>query len=157
MGLSREEKENMLRETSYLETTRNIKVQVTPRYLEEKSIPLQDDFIFQYDVKITNSEDSDIQILGSELVINNAQQEQFNVINEDVNDEQACIPYRDTYEYTEFFPINSATGNLRGFYWIKNIQTQEVFKIKIPLVFFKTIDTPVEVVDIQKPLYAASM
>jgi len=157
VGLLMKEIEFMLRKMSYLETTRNIRVQVTPKYMEEKSIPLQNDFVFQYSIKIINSKDSDIQILGSELTINDGHLEEMKIISDDVNEEQPCIPFKDVYQYTEYCPINTSTGNLRGFFWARNMQSGEIFQIKIPLVFFKTIDTPVKPVDIQRPLYAASM
>ncbi|OUR96472.1 hypothetical protein A9Q84_08980 [Halobacteriovorax marinus] len=147
----------MLIESTYIETTRDIRVEITPTYLEEKSIPLENDYVFQYSIKIINSNKSDIQILGEEITIRDGRLEEFTLECDEVNGEQACIPFNDSYNYTSYCPIQTSTGNLRGHFWARDIQSGEIFQINIPLIFFRTIDTPTEFVELYRPLYSYSM
>jgi ApaG protein len=126
--------------TPYTEMTRDIELRITPMYLSEYSIPKFDEYAFLYKVELINSFDDDIQIISKEVTIRDGNRNQYTLEFEDVNDEQACIPAGDTYDYTTYCPLDTPTGNLRGFLLVRNMRTNEFFEILLPLVFFRTED-----------------
>ena len=143
--------------TPYQETTRDIELRVQPAFLREFSTPRLDEYVFLYKVQLLNSFDDDIQLISQELTIRDGNRSQYTVEIEDVNDEQACIPAGDSYEFSSCLPIDTPTGNLRGFLLVRNMRTNEFFEINLPLVFFhvQTVNQNQEISS--RFPYAASM
>jgi ApaG protein len=143
--------------TPYIEFTRDIEVRVQPIYLKEYSTPRIEEYVFLYKVQLINSFDDDIQLISQELTIRDGNRSQFSLEIEDVNDEQACIPAGDSYEFSSCLPIDTPTGNLRGAILARNMRTNEFFEIQFPLVFFRATKDPIERISNEQIQYAASM
>ena len=126
--------------TPYIEITRDIELRVTPMFLSDFSTPEHDEYAFLYKVELINSFDDDIQIISKEITVRDGNKSQYTLEFDEVNDEQACIPAGDKYEYYSYCPFDTPTGNLRGHILLRNMRTNEFFEILMPLVFFRTED-----------------
>ncbi len=123
----------------YLETTRNIKVEVEPTYLEEQSdldVPM---YFYKYTVHITNESHHEIQLIDREWIITDGTGLVQNVQGPGVIGQQPRIPAGETYTYESGCPLTTKTGNMRGWYGVKT--REESFKIQIPLFFLRHPDT----------------
>ncbi|WP_372652254.1 ApaG domain-containing protein [Halobacteriovorax sp.] len=112
-------------------------IKITQEYINELSRPHKSDYVFKYNVTISNSEESDVQILGKTLYFRDGRKVQTCVEYEDVNEEQAWVAAGDTYEYSEFHTMRTTTGNLRGTLLVRVIETDEIVEVEIPLTFFR--------------------
>ncbi|WP_127714596.1 ApaG domain [Halobacteriovorax sp. HLS] len=122
----------------YFEMTNDIELRVTPMFLSEFSAPEQREYAFVYKVELQNNYDDDIQLLSKQIIIRDGNKEQYTLEFEDVNDEQACIPAGEMYDYTTYCPLETPTGSLRGSMTVMSLSSNEVFEVNIPLVFFRT-------------------
>lgn len=127
--------------TPYIETTRDIELRISPMYMSEYSAPQHEEYAFLYKVELLNSFDDDIQLISKEVTIRDGSRNQYTLEFDDINDEQPCIPAGDKFEYSTYCPLDTPTGNLRGFILARNMRTNEFFEILMPLVFFRTADT----------------
>jgi ApaG protein len=97
-------------------TTRGIRIEVTSRYLAERSSPKEGTYLFTYHVKVTNIGDETAQLVSREWIITNADGEVERVKGPGVVGEQPMLPPGGGFEYDSFCPLKTAVGSMHGSY-----------------------------------------
>ncbi len=93
-----------------------IKVQVTPRYLPEQSLPAQNRYVFAYAVRIANVGKKTAQLRTRHWVITDANGKVEEVRGDGVVGEQPTLAPGDTFEYTSGAIIATSVGAMHGSY-----------------------------------------
>ncbi len=97
-------------------TTRGIRVQVKSTYLSERSSPREGQYLFQYQVRISNVGTETAQLVSREWVITNAEGEVERVKGPGVVGEQPVLAPGASFEYSSFCPLKTAVGSMHGCY-----------------------------------------
>jgi ApaG protein len=96
--------------------TRNIRVEVLSRYSPEHSHPLNDEFMFQYTVRITNQSEETVQLVSRHWVITDGLDRIREVKGQGVVGEQPILAPGDSYKYSSWCPLKTPTGTMHGTY-----------------------------------------
>lgn len=96
--------------------TEQIKVEVLSRYAPENSKPFEDEWIFQYTVRITNQGSASVQLLSRHWIITDALDNVKEVKGPGVVGEQPVIDPGESYKYSSWCPLSTPTGSMRGKY-----------------------------------------
>jgi ApaG protein len=96
--------------------TNGVKVQVTSRFLEERSNPPARKFIFAYTVTITNTESLAVQLMSRKWVIRDADGDIETVEGPGVVGEKPVLQPGQSFEYTSFCPLETPFGTMEGHY-----------------------------------------
>lgn len=91
-------------------------VTVTPQYLPDQSEPDEDQFIFAYTVRITNSGKYPAQLISRHWIITDGQQRVQEVRGLGVVGQQPLLGPGETFEYTSGCPLPTPVGTMRGSY-----------------------------------------
>lgn len=97
-------------------TTRDIRVEVLSRYSPEHSQPLNDEFVFQYTVRITNQGEQTVQLVSRHWVITDGLDRIREVKGPGVVGEQPVLAPGESYKYSSWCPLKTPTGMMRGTY-----------------------------------------
>ena len=97
-------------------TTNGIRVQVTTRYLADRSSPREHDYWFAYFIRVANVGDETAQLVSRHWVITNADGEQEEVRGEGVVGEQPVLSPGTYYDYNSFCNLKTAVGTMHGEY-----------------------------------------
>ena len=97
-------------------TTNGIRVQVTTKYLPERSSPRQNDYWFAYFIRISNVGAETAKLLGRHWVITNADGEQEEVRGEGVVGEQPVLAPGAFYNYNSSCNLRTSVGTMHGEY-----------------------------------------
>jgi ApaG protein len=96
--------------------TRNIRVEVLSRYSPENSQPLNDDWVFQYTVRITNQGEETVQLVSRHWVIRDGLDRIREIKGPGVVGEQPVLSPGDSYKYSSWCPLKTPTGTMHGTY-----------------------------------------
>ena len=96
--------------------TENIKVEVLSRYVPENSRPFEDEWVFQYTVRITNESGASVQLLSRHWIIVDALDQMKEVRGPGVVGEQPVIEPGESFKYSSWCPLATPTGSMRGTY-----------------------------------------
>jgi ApaG protein len=96
--------------------TRNIRVEVLSRYSPEHSQPLNDEWMFQYTVRITNQSEETVQLISRHWVIVDGLDRMREVKGPGVVGEQPVLAPGESYKYSSWCPLKTPTGTMRGTY-----------------------------------------
>lgn len=124
--------------TSYVATTRQIRVTVKPAYLDEQSAPQDSHFVWAYHVTIENLGKETIQLLNRHWKITDARGEKHEVRGAGVIGEQPTLEPGDRYEYTSGTPLSTPSGIMSGTYQMEN-ERGETFDVEVPAF---SLDSP---------------
>jgi ApaG protein len=97
-------------------TTNGIRVQVTSRYLKERSSPQNREYLFAYFIRISNVGDETAQLVSRHWVITNADGEQEEVRGEGVVGQQPVLAPGAYYDYNSFCNLKTPVGTMHGEY-----------------------------------------
>ena len=122
----------------YTSTTRDIRVTVEPRYLEEESNPLEGRFFWAYTIEIANGGAGAVQILGRHWVITDQNGRQEDVVGPGVGGEQPVIDPGSSFTYTSGCPLQTPSGMMVGNYQAVD-ERGETFSVAIPAF---SLDSP---------------
>ena len=125
--------------TPYTATTRSIAVSVETTYLEERSSPEDDQYLWAYRVTIENQGSESVQLLSRHWMISNARGELTEVKGQGVVGQQPLLKAGERYIYTSGAPLNTPSGMMGGSYLIET-DRGERFDIEIPTF---SLDRPV--------------
>lgn len=109
-----------------------IKVSVETFYQPEFSNPLQNEFMFAYQVTIENSNKFPVQLLSRHWHIFDSNGSMREVEGEGVVGVQPVIAPGDSYQYMSGCNLRSEMGRMHGTYLIENVNTRRSFKVIIP-------------------------
>ena len=97
-------------------TTRGIRIEVKTRYLAERSSPRDEQYLFAYQVRISNVGTETAQLVSREWVITSAEGDVEHVKGPGVVGEQPVLAPGGSFEYTSFCPLKTAVGSMHGTY-----------------------------------------
>ncbi len=96
--------------------TRGIRVEVVHRYIPERSNPLESQYLFAYQVTITNEGDRPVQLLNRHWFIKDAFKRIEEVKGPGVVGHQPRLEPGESFRYTSFCPLPTPQGDMRGTY-----------------------------------------
>jgi ApaG protein len=96
--------------------TNHIRVEVLSRYSPENSRPLQDEWVFQYTVRITNQGAEKVQLLSRHWIITDALEHTEEVKGPGVVGEQPVLAPGESFKYSSWCPLKTPMGMMRGTY-----------------------------------------
>jgi len=96
--------------------TNNVRVEVESRYRPDQSQPFHDRWVFEYHIRITNEGTETVQLLGRHWIITDASGRVEEVKGRGVVGEQPVLGPGESFEYSSWCPLKTATGVMRGTY-----------------------------------------
>ena len=96
--------------------TNQIRVEVLSKYSPENSQPLQDEWVFQYTVRITNQGSETVQLLSRHWIITDALEHTEEVQGPGVVGEQPILAPGESFKYSSWCPLKTPMGMMRGTY-----------------------------------------
>ena len=97
-------------------TTRGIRIEVRSEFLAERSSPREEQYLFQYHVRISNIGTETAQLVSREWLITNADGEVERVKGPGVVGEKPVLAPGGAFEYTSFCPLKTSVGSMHGSY-----------------------------------------
>ena len=110
----------------------------TPYFLEDQSSPQESNYVWAYQVYITNSGCVSIKLYHRNWLIIDANGKVINVQGEGVVGEFPTIYPGESFEYTSGTPLKTNNGIMQGFYLVSQ-GNGEKLKIDIPAF---SLDSP---------------
>lgn len=101
---------------SSLAVTRNIRVSVQARYVEQRSRPEDGLWFFAYHVELENLGDETVQLISRHWVITDGDARVEEVRGPGVVGEQPILEPGDTFQYTSACPLPTSFGTMHGSY-----------------------------------------
>ena len=120
----------------YVETTKGIVVQVTPRFLEEKSNPSLNFYLYTYKIKINNQGLENCKLINRHWIIRNGDGREEKIFGKGVIGQTPYLKTGESFEYESFCPLNLPYGNMRGHFDFITDES-ETFRASIPLFFLR--------------------
>jgi len=96
--------------------TNGIRVEVLSRHSPENSNPMQDQWVFEYTVRITNQGTETVQLLSRHWIITDALDHVKEVKGPGVVGEQPVLDPGKSFQYSSWCPLTTPTGHMRGTY-----------------------------------------
>ena len=122
----------------YEAVTRSIAVQVEPYYLEDRSAPENDYFVWAYRVHIENQGGETVQLRSRRWHITDSLGRVQEVAGEGVVGEQPILKPGEAFEYTSGTPLSTPSGIMMGSYSMETDQGAS-FDVVIPAF---SLDSP---------------
>ncbi len=97
-------------------TTRGIRIQVQSKYLAERSSPRDEQYLFAYQVRISNVGTETAKLVSREWIITSAEGDVEHVKGPGVVGEQPVLAPGGSFEYTSYCPLKTAVGSMHGTY-----------------------------------------
>jgi ApaG protein len=124
----------------YSATTFGIEVSVEPFYLEDRSEPEDNRYVWGYRVTIANQSDETVQLLSRYWHITDGLGRVEEVRGAGVVGEQPELGPGDSYQYMSGCPLSTPSGIMVGRYTMRN-ERDQLFDIDIP-AFSLDLPTP---------------
>ncbi len=121
----------------YSATSEKIEVNVTPRFVSEKSNPEQNFYLYKYRIIITNGGQRRVKLLSRCWKIRNGRQKEEVIRGPGVVGKTPELEPFDSFSYESFCPLNTPTGNMRGYFEFIDLETEEIFQVPVPLFFLR--------------------
>src|SRR5919112_298606 len=93
-------------------TTRGLRIEVRSEFLAERSSPREEQYLFQYHVRISNVGTETAQLVSREWIITNAEGEVERVKGPGVVGEQPVLAPGSAFEYSSFCPLKTSVGSM---------------------------------------------
>ena len=122
----------------YEAVTKDIKVTVTPFYLEDQSSPLEDHYVWAYEVRIENCGGETVQLRNRSWRITDAIGTLLEVDGPGVVGEQPVLKPGGAFEYTSGTPLSTPSGIMVGSYEME-AEDGSHFDVEIPAF---SLDSP---------------
>lgn len=122
----------------YHETTDAIRVTVKPVYLEDQSSPIDNHFVWAYQVRIENMGHETVQLLNRYWRITDSLGRVQEVRGAGVVGEQPTLKPGDAFEYTSGTPLPTPSGIMVGSYEMASASGRR-FSVAIPAF---SLDSP---------------
>lgn len=97
-------------------TTRGIRIQVKSTYLSDRSSPRDSQYLFAYQVRISNVGTETAQLVSREWIITSAEGDVERVKGPGVVGEKPVLQPGGAFEYTSYCPLKTAVGSMQGSY-----------------------------------------
>jgi ApaG protein len=97
-------------------TIRGIRIEVQSKYLTERSSPRDEQYLFAYQVRISNVGTEAVKLVSREWIITSADGDVEHVKGPGVVGEQPVLTPGGSFEYTSYCPLKTAVGSMHGTY-----------------------------------------
>ena len=97
-------------------TTNGIRVQVTTKYLPERSSARDHEYVFAYFIRISNVGPDTAQLISRHWVITNTEGEEEEVRGDGVVGDQPVLTPGTFYNYNSFCHLKTPVGTMHGEY-----------------------------------------
>lgn len=94
----------------------DLTVSVAPRFMPEQSDPAEQQYVFAYTVRITNTGHRPVQVISRHWIITDGNQQVHEVRGLGVVGQQPLLAPGETFEYTSGCPLPTPVGTMRGSY-----------------------------------------
>jgi len=112
--------------------TNGVRIDVETYYVAEKSIPAMNQYLFGYEITITNENPEAVQLLHRHWVITDALGRVEEVKGPGVIGKQPRLKSGDSFTYDSFCPLPTPFGSMRGSYKMMR-DNGEFFEVDVPL------------------------
>lgn len=96
--------------------THSVRVEVLARHSPENSRPQQNEWIFEYTVRITNNGNEKVQLISRHWIITDAFDHVEEVQGPGVVGEQPILAPGESFKYSSWCPLKTPTGMMHGTY-----------------------------------------
>ena len=96
--------------------TNSVRVEVLSRHSPEHSHPTQNEWVFQYTVRITNQGTETVQLLTRHWIITDAMGEIREVKGPGVVGQQPVLQPGESFKYSSWCPLKTPMGMMHGTY-----------------------------------------
>ncbi len=127
----------------YQAVTHSIRVSVNPIYLEDQSSPLDDHYVWAYQVEIENQGEDVVQLLTRYWKITDALGRVQEVRGPGVVGEQPILRPGESFRYTSGTPLVTPSGIMLGQYGMESAGGEQ-FDVEIPAF---SLDSPHQAVN----------
>ncbi|HWB99935.1 MAG TPA: Co2+/Mg2+ efflux protein ApaG [Bryobacteraceae bacterium] len=110
--------------------TNGIRVEVLSRHVPENSRLSQEEWVFQYTIRITNQGQDTVQLISRHWIITDALEHIEEVKGPGVVGQQPVLSPGESFQYSSWCPLRTPTGSMRGTYQMVG-QTGGAFDIEI--------------------------
>jgi ApaG protein len=110
--------------------TNGVRVEVMSRHSPEHSRPQNDEWVFQYTVRITNQGQATVQLVSRHWIITDALSHIEEVEGPGVVGKQPVLEPGQSFEYSSWCPLKTPTGMMHGTYQMVDQQGTQ-FDIEI--------------------------
>ena len=111
--------------------THSIRVEVMSKYSPENSRPLQDVWVFEYTVRITNLGAETVQLVSRHWIITDALDHVEEVQGPGVVGEQPVLAPGESFKYSSWCPLKTPTGLMQGTYQMTRAAGGAGFDVEI--------------------------
>jgi ApaG protein len=115
----------------YKSITHDIEVEAEPFYLEDRSEPAQNRYVWGYRITIANHSEEEVQLLSRHWRITDGLGRVEEVRGPGVVGEQPQLAPGDSFQYTSGCPLTTPSGIMAGSYTMRNARG-EMFEVEIP-------------------------
>ena len=122
----------------YQKMTESIEITVKTSYLEEQSTPVDDHFVWAYQIEIRNLGEDTVQLLNRHWHITDSLGRVQEVRGPGVVGEQPTLAPGESFEYTSGTPLNTPSGIMVGTYEMQR-SNGERFNVDVPA---SSLDSP---------------
>ena len=116
----------------YTASTRSITVTVKPAYLEDESVPADNEFRWIYHVRIENNGAVTVKLISRYWRITDAAGRIQEVRGPGVVGEQPVLQPGRAFEYQSWTPLRTPSGIMSGSYQMEERQSGDLFDVLIP-------------------------
>jgi ApaG protein len=96
--------------------TNHIRVEVLSRHSTEHSRPHQDQWVFEYTVRISNEGSETVQLISRHWIITDALENTEHIKGPGVVGKQPVLAPGESFQYSSWCPLQTPTGVMRGAY-----------------------------------------
>ncbi len=125
---------------TFEKTTDDIRVLVTPVFMDEESKPEEHFYLWAYQVRIENRSSSSIKILDRRWKVIDAHGATQNIFGAGVFKDQPALKPGDAFEYTNTIPLGTTSGFMIGKYALEKAKGTFI-DVDIPTF---SLDSPYE-------------
>jgi ApaG protein len=126
--------------TMYRAVTRGIEVEVTPRFVADRSSPEDNYFFWAYAISITNRGTETVQLKTRHWRITDANGRRQDVRGAGVVGEEPVLKAGEQFEYTSGVPLQTPSGFMVGSYGMVTANGEH-FDIEIPAFSLDSVET----------------
>jgi len=113
--------------------TEGVEVGVSTQFRADVSQTKEGSYFFNYRISIENRNSYSIQLVHRDWFIFDSLNPPVHVSGEGVVGQQPVLEAGESYSYTSGCEIHSEIGSMHGFYTFMNNETNELFRVEIPV------------------------
>lgn len=110
--------------------TCGVRVQMRPQFAQDRSHPSLGDYLFSYEVIITNESQETVQLLSRKWRIINAHGDCQEIEGPGVVGETPILAPGEQFTYSSYCPLDTYWGTMEGVFIMKTL-SEQIFEVEI--------------------------